>query len=70
MSFSLRGSFPFLRDICCFLDSKHLLNSSIQEIRMSDNKSVSSDSSEPYLNYTRLQDDIEKVCVFAKIFNH
>lgn len=68
--FLFRGSFWFFCDICCFLDSKHFLNSSIQEIRMSDNKSVSSDSSEPYLNYTRLQDDIEKVCVFVKIFNH
>lgn len=37
---------------------------------MSDTKSVSSDSSEPYLNYTRLQDDIEKVCVFSRILNN
>lgn len=34
---------------------------------MSDSTSVASESAEPYLNYTRLQDDIEKVCVFRSI---
>ena len=29
---------------------------------MSDTNSVSSESLEPYLNYSRLQDDVEKVC--------
>ena len=35
---------------------------------MSDNNSESSDLSEPYLNYTRLQDDIEKVSVYYFLF--
>lgn len=35
---------------------------SVYITRMSDTNSVSSESLEPYLNYTRLQDDVEKVC--------
>lgn len=36
---------------------------------MSDTQSQSSESSEPYLNYTRLQDDIEKVVLFYNLFD-
>lgn len=36
---------------------------------MADNQSQSSESSEPYLNYCRLQDDIEKVLFRCLIFD-
>lgn len=34
---------------------------------MSDTNSVSSESLEPYLNYSRLQDDVEKVCKLGRV---
>lgn len=36
---------------------------------MSDNQSQSSESAEPYLNYSRLQDDIEKVSLYFVLYD-